>query len=306
MVPGAPAPAFDLSQWPPAGATPLDVTGAYDRLLERGYAYGPVFQGLKAAWVQGDDVFAEVALPETAHGDAALFGLHPALLDAAMHADLLGGNGAAEGATLLPFSWNGVTLHAAGTSVLRVHIRRVRGDEVSAIMVADETGAPVATVESLVSRPVSEAQLAAASGGAGAALHRVEWLRTASAGAAAAEAAVYFAPVPAGEDAAARVRTVVPEVLAQVQGRLADPESGSAPSPWSPAAVSPCWPARTPIRRRPPSGVWSGPPRPRTPAGSSWSTWPPEPATRAPTWPPRWPPASPRRPCAPARCASRA
>ncbi|MFE2146296.1 type I polyketide synthase, partial [Streptomyces sp. NPDC059456] len=228
VVPGAPAPAFDLSQWPPAGATALDVDGAYDRLLERGYAYGPVFQGLKAAWVRGDDVFAEVALPESAHADAAQFGLHPALLDAAMHADLLGGNGAAEGATLLPFSWNGVTLHAAGTSVLRVHIRRVRGDEVSEIMVADETGAPVATVESLVSRPVSEAQLAAASGGAGAALHRVEWLRTAPGGAGAAEAAVWFAPVPAGEDAAARVRAVVPEVLAKVQGRLADPESGSA------------------------------------------------------------------------------
>ncbi|WP_455680665.1 type I polyketide synthase [Streptomyces roseus] len=229
VVPGAPAPAFDLSQWPPAGASPLDVSGAYDRLLERGYAYGPVFQGLKAAWIAGDDVFAEVALPETAHGDAALFGLHPALLDAAMHADLLGGDGAAEGATLLPFSWNGVTLHAAGTSVLRVHIRRVRGDEVSAIMVADETGAPVATVESLVSRPVSEAQLAAASGGASAALHRVEWLRTApaTAEAEAAGAAVYFAPVPAGADAAARVREVVPQVLAEVQGWLADPESGS-------------------------------------------------------------------------------
>ncbi|WP_446459341.1 SDR family NAD(P)-dependent oxidoreductase, partial [Streptomyces vinaceus] len=227
VVPGAPAPAFDLTQWPPAGATPLDVNGAYDRLLERGYAYGPVFQGLKAAWVQGDDVFAEVALPETAHGDAALFGLHPALLDAAMHADLLGGDGSAEGATLLPFSWNGVTLHAAGTSVLRVHIRRVRGDEVSAIMVADETGAPVATVESLVSRPVSEEQLAAASGGASAALHRVEWLRTAPAAAGAAGAAVYAVPVPAGADAAARVRAVVPEVLAKVQGWLADPESGS-------------------------------------------------------------------------------
>ncbi|MFB6808322.1 SDR family NAD(P)-dependent oxidoreductase [Streptomyces sp. NPDC056387] len=228
VVPGAPAPAFDLSQWPPAGATALGVDGAYGRLLERGYAYGPVFQGLKAAWIRGDDVFAEVALPESAHADAAQFGLHPALLDAAMHADLLGGNGAAEGATLLPFSWNGVTLHAAGTSVLRVHIRRVRGDEVSAIMVADETGAPVATVESLVSRPVSEAQLAAASGGASAALHRVEWLRTAPSGAEAAGAAVWFAPVPAGEDAAARVRAVVPEVLAKVQGWLAGPESGSA------------------------------------------------------------------------------
>ncbi|MEU6556654.1 type I polyketide synthase [Streptomyces sp. NPDC046915] len=230
LVPGGQAPAFDLVQWPPADATALEVSGAYERLLERGYVYGPVFQGLKAAWVRGDDVFAEVALPEQAHGDAARFGLHPALLDAAMHADLLGGDGAAEGDTLLPFSWNGVTLHAAGTSVLRVQIRRLRGDELSEILVADETGAPVATVESLVSRPVSEEQLAAAADGTGAALHRVEWLR-AGAPAETGDAAgvtVYAVPVPGGEDAAGRARTAVREVLARVQEWLTGDASATA------------------------------------------------------------------------------
>ena len=34
----------------------------------------------------GPDVFAEVALPAGAAEEAALFGLHPALLDAALHA----------------------------------------------------------------------------------------------------------------------------------------------------------------------------------------------------------------------------
>ncbi len=140
-----------LTEWPPPGANRIEVEGAYDRLEERGYGYGPSFQGLKAAWKRGTEVFAEVALPEPAASTASLYGLHPALLDIAMHADLLGDPG---GATLLPFVWNGVTLHAAGASVLRVRIERLNGDEVSAIEVADSEGRPVATIDSLVSRPV--------------------------------------------------------------------------------------------------------------------------------------------------------
>ena len=71
--------------WPPAGAEPVDLTGLYDRLADRGYEYGPAFQGLRAAWRRGDEVFAEVALPADVP-DAQAFGLHPALLDAALHA----------------------------------------------------------------------------------------------------------------------------------------------------------------------------------------------------------------------------
>ncbi|MFC7310261.1 SDR family NAD(P)-dependent oxidoreductase, partial [Streptomyces monticola] len=169
-------PGFELTQWPPPGATPVPVEGVYERLTGRGYGYGPVFQGLKAAWRDGDDVYAEVELPEQAHADAARFGLHPALLDAAMHADLLDENGEAGGDTLLPFSWNGVTLHAAGATRLRVLLRRVRGDELSAMWVADAAGQPVATVTELVSRPVAAEQLdAAARGGLSDALFKVGW-----------------------------------------------------------------------------------------------------------------------------------
>ncbi|MGQ4389076.1 SDR family NAD(P)-dependent oxidoreductase [Streptomyces sp. SAS_270] len=175
VAPGEGTAGFDLVQWPPADAQPLVVEGAYEALAGRGYGYGPAFQGLKAAWRRGEDVFAEVALPAQAHADAARFGLHPALLDAAMHADLLGEDGAAEGDTLLPFSWNGITLHAAGATELRVHIRRVRGDELSAMWVADATGQPVATVEELVSRPVASEQLAAAGNRHTESLFRVGW-----------------------------------------------------------------------------------------------------------------------------------
>ncbi|MBB5895105.1 type I polyketide synthase [Kutzneria kofuensis] len=162
------APDFDLTAWPPSDATPLDLDRAYELLHARGYGYGPVFQGLKAGWRRGDDVFAEVALPEGVEADR--FGLHPALLDAAMHADLVDDSG--EGATLLPFSWNGVTLHATGASALRVWIRQVRGDEVSSMRVADQAGQPVLTVSELVSRPVSAEQLSAASDS----LYGIEWV----------------------------------------------------------------------------------------------------------------------------------
>ncbi|MFJ2418365.1 SDR family NAD(P)-dependent oxidoreductase [Streptomyces brevispora] len=225
----APAPAFDLTQWPPAGATPVDVESAYERLRERGYAYGPAFQGLRAAWRRGDDVFAEVALDGPARSEAAAFGLHPALLDAAMHADLLT-DPAADAATLLPFSWNGVTLHAAGTPALRVHIQRIRGDEVSAIMVADESGAPVATVESLVSRPVSPEQIAAASGAPSAALHRIVWQRTepsaATDGTASAYTVLHCPAPPEDQDVPDAVRDLAHRVLGEIRDRLAGPEAG--------------------------------------------------------------------------------
>ncbi|MYR57971.1 polyketide synthase, partial [Streptomyces sp. SID625] len=82
------AEAADLSQWPPAGAEPLALDGLYERLRARGYDYGPVFQGLRAVWRAGEDVFAEVVLPGQTRDEAGRFGLHPALLDAALHASL--------------------------------------------------------------------------------------------------------------------------------------------------------------------------------------------------------------------------
>ncbi|MER6981640.1 acyltransferase domain-containing protein, partial [Streptomyces carpinensis] len=153
---------FESAAWPPAGAIPLDVNGAYEVLAERGFGYGPVFQGLTAAWRRGDELFAEVALPEQEHAEAERFGLHPALLDASMHAALV--NGAGEGETTLPFVWRDVTLHAAGASVVRVRITQPTPDSLS-LQVADPTGAPVATVGAVVGRPVSAEQLSVEPGG---------------------------------------------------------------------------------------------------------------------------------------------
>jgi acyl transferase domain-containing protein/acyl carrier protein len=169
---------FDLDEWPPKDATPIDVVGVYPALAEGGYHYGPAFQGLRAAWRRGAELFAEVALPDRLRADAARFGLHPALLDAAMHVALAaseddGAEGGA-GQTVLPFVWDDVRLHAVGAATLRVRVDRTRPDGV-AVQVADDTGKPVWSVGTLVPRPVSDEQLAAARTGGGDALLHVDW-----------------------------------------------------------------------------------------------------------------------------------
>ncbi|WP_182885311.1 type I polyketide synthase [Microbispora sp. H10885] len=166
----APAPEPELAEWPPPGATPVDLDRAYERLADRGYDYGPAFQGLRAAWRDGDDWFAEVVLPE--HVEPGRFGIHPALLDAAMHADLLDEESA--GQTLLPYAWTGVSLHATGASALRVRIRRQGREEVTGVLVADWSGRPVLSVDALVSRAVDAGALRTPTG---AELLRVEWTR---------------------------------------------------------------------------------------------------------------------------------
>ncbi|WP_337191990.1 SDR family NAD(P)-dependent oxidoreductase [Streptomyces sp. HUCO-GS316] len=159
--------------WPPPGATVRPTSGAYERLLTRGYGYGPVFQGLRAAWERGDELFAEVALPEDAQADARRCGVHPALLDAALHASLLEDLDGS-GATLLPFSWNGVSRHATGATVLRVRMRPEGPDSV-ALDIADDAGRAVLSVTSLVSRAVSAQQLDSFRGDRDATLYRVRW-----------------------------------------------------------------------------------------------------------------------------------
>ncbi|WP_344098175.1 type I polyketide synthase, partial [Streptomyces stramineus] len=150
----------------------------YDRLAVAGFVYGPVFQGLRSAWRREGEVFVEVSLPEEALDDAVSYGLHPALLDAAVQGvPLVRSSESASEESGLPFSWSGVSLFATGATALRVRIASSGGRTVS-IDVADETGMPVASMESLELRPVSMDDLRAAAE-AGSGLHEslfeVEW-----------------------------------------------------------------------------------------------------------------------------------
>ncbi|SMC49107.1 type I polyketide synthase [Kibdelosporangium aridum] len=173
LSPTAPDAAADLTSWPPPGAEPVDVTEFYEGLGKQGYDYGPAFRGMQAAWRRGDEVFAEVALPEGQRFTADRYGLHPALLDAAMQTTELGGFDE-DGQARLPLVWTGVTLHAAGAAALRVRVTSAGQDAVT-VDVADQSGNAVATIESLVARPVTAAHLAAARSAGQDSLYRLTW-----------------------------------------------------------------------------------------------------------------------------------
>ncbi|AZK92508.1 type I polyketide synthase [Streptomyces tsukubensis] len=168
----APAPAAHTS-WPPPGALPVDIDDLYEQQAAQGYAYGPAFRRVRAAWRLGDEVFADVTTdPTDLTGAAAAerFGLHPALLDAALHAVPAPDADDAVTAVRLPFAWLGVELHASGATEVRAHITPA-GPDTLTIRLTDPDGAPVATVRSLVQRPVPRTGLPATRKRAGTLLH---------------------------------------------------------------------------------------------------------------------------------------
>ncbi|MFI9503679.1 type I polyketide synthase [Nocardia sp. NPDC052566] len=143
--------------WPPADAAAVDLAGWYDVLDASGLTYGPAFRCLRAAWRRGAEIFAEVALPEEESARAKAFGLHPILLDAALHTLGLGALPAAEQAQV-PFAWTGVRRRATGPSALRVHVVPV-GAAAVALTVTDPAGRLVASVASLSVRPLNAERL---------------------------------------------------------------------------------------------------------------------------------------------------
>ncbi|MFE2572036.1 SDR family NAD(P)-dependent oxidoreductase, partial [Streptomyces mirabilis] len=163
----------DLTVWPPRNADPLDSSDLYTQTLAD--VYGPAFHCLRGAWRRGADIFAEVELPEQVAPQSTSFGLHPALLDAALHAAVLVEEDRDLGGALeMPFAWTDVELHAVGASALRVRLRPDGRGGLS-VTAADVSGAPVVTVGSLVKRPVSVEQLLAAENTLSDSLFVQEW-----------------------------------------------------------------------------------------------------------------------------------
>ncbi|MGC5291289.1 beta-ketoacyl synthase N-terminal-like domain-containing protein, partial [Micromonospora sp. DT231] len=89
--------------------------------------------------------YAEVVLPTDDHDQAAGFALHPALLGLALQLD----------AGFEATDWQGVTLHAAGATVLRVH-ETARDDRTRRLDLTDAAGVPVATVDAVSVAPLNE------------------------------------------------------------------------------------------------------------------------------------------------------
>ncbi|MFD1543429.1 beta-ketoacyl synthase N-terminal-like domain-containing protein, partial [Nonomuraea guangzhouensis] len=172
LAPAAAPVGFEAASWPPSDAQQVEVDGLYDRLADLGLRYGPAFRGLRAAWTRGEEVFAEVELPEHAAADATRFGLHPALLDAALHA--FGFSSASAEHTALPFTWADVELHAAGASSLRVRVTPT-GEDSLRLEAADSLGQPVVSIGSLVLRQITLDKLAGARTGAERSLYHLDW-----------------------------------------------------------------------------------------------------------------------------------
>lgn len=201
----------------PADARPVDLTDAYDRLADSGYEYGRAFRGVTAVWERGDELFAEVTLPEADER----FALHPALLDAALHAPLLA-DSAGTGNTVLPFSWQQVVLHATNATALRVRIAPV--DSGWAITATDGTGAPVVSVGRLETRPVGALDARPTHHDS---LYELTWTPVPAAAGQDGDVRLLdtttFPPASAPADTPAGVRAVLHRVLDELTSWLAEP-----------------------------------------------------------------------------------
>ncbi|AXE24194.1 beta-ketoacyl synthase [Streptomyces globosus] len=160
----------------------------------------------------GDGTLVDAALPGRAE-DAGLYGLHPALLAEVVRA----ATGERE---LVPVSWRGVSLHAAGASVVRARIAPT-GEDLLAVELADAEGGPVLSVAELrLGAPARPAETVPGRDG----LLRLDWIPADGTGASAADdAALTVFPVSGG-DAPEAVHAACVRVLAAVQELLAGPE----------------------------------------------------------------------------------
>ena len=196
-----------------SGAERVDVGGVYAGLKEIGLGYGPVFQGLRECWRDGEIRHAEVELPPGTVVDG--YGVHPALLDACLHALACGSD---VNEALVPFSWSGVVLYATGATAVRATLTP-RGDNEISLVVTAPSGALVASVDSLTLRPLTAGRITKP-------LHHVEWVATAQEAAPVPLVTDLDAELPAAvavriglddEDVPRRTRRAVDETLALVR-----------------------------------------------------------------------------------------
>ncbi|HET7591052.1 MAG TPA: SDR family NAD(P)-dependent oxidoreductase, partial [Solirubrobacterales bacterium] len=220
-------------EWPPAGAEPIDVGGFYERIAALGIEYGPAFQGLRAAWRRGEEIFAEIELEAGVAETASDYGIHPALFDAALHSSALFflGEGEAEAAgPRLPFAFTDVRLGSRGLRSLRAVLTVEEGGAVS-VRASGPDGEPAVSVGSMVMRPIPSGYLAAAAG-AGEAIFSLDWepveLEPSAAGEEAPPTAVHrIRPDAEAADPAAAAHAAAAEALAAAQGHLAGEEGGA-------------------------------------------------------------------------------
>ena len=172
------------------------------------------------------------------------YGIHPALLDAALHPAALAtvadpGQDAAAAPVRLPFSWAGVTLHATGATALRVRLSPA-GPAAITLAIADTAGAPVATIGSLTLRPVDASQLTPAASPYHDMLFSLDWIPLPADGAPAGTS--QWAAIGADDGTLAALPACAYPDLASLRQALADGAAAPAvilapcPAPGQPGA----------------------------------------------------------------------
>ena len=144
---------------PSPGGEAIDPDDFYQHLDEQGYHYSGLFRSLRAMGqdpTQPEVVFAEVGLP--AGTDVTGYGIHPALLDAALHPLAALTQPTDQTDTTrprLPFAMSGITLHATAATGLHVHLAQT-GEDSYTLLATDPTGAPVISIDTITVRALPD------------------------------------------------------------------------------------------------------------------------------------------------------
>ena len=126
---------------------PLSAAEHHDALAARGFAYGPSFRGLTAAWRGDDEIVARVEAPAAIAAELSRYRVHPAVLDAC--AQIVGALLPA-GAPFAPVGARAVRVAAPATGARWSYARRVAGQAHAVdLFVFDDDGRVVVEVDGL-------------------------------------------------------------------------------------------------------------------------------------------------------------
>ncbi|MFJ9736744.1 SDR family NAD(P)-dependent oxidoreductase [Streptomyces sp. NPDC101166] len=161
-------PAPETEDRPPAwpeDAAQAWTPDAYERLTGIGLGYGPVFRGVREATRTGEGrLLARLSLPSAARDVSDPYPVHPALLDAALHA--AAALDARDDRVLLPVAVGRCSLPPGGAADLTAVVRRTGGTDTDLtldVTLWDADGFPAGRLEDVRLRAVTPADLGAGS-----------------------------------------------------------------------------------------------------------------------------------------------
>ncbi|AJE81063.1 SalA [Streptomyces albus] len=158
----------EAGTWPPPGAVPLPTEELFAALGDP--AEAPLTRAaLTAAWRLGDEVLAEVSVPEERLPEVDRHALHPALLDGALLALTALGEPVARRA-----EWSGLGLHASAARDVRVRWSPRPGAG-ARLRLTDTEGAPVLTATAVALPPAEPVVLPGAAPERGGELYALTW-----------------------------------------------------------------------------------------------------------------------------------